>query len=216
MRSLWLGAAALPLSLGAQQKVDIRRAAAPEISIRLTGAFASLRILGWAKDSVAVTGTLPKAARFEAYFGNNASEPSRGAKMYVEAPNDNAAAAAGELELRVPTRARVWAKSGSAKIEADGVSGGLDLNIVGGSVRVGGEPRELNVESMDGAVSVEGSPAWVRLKTAAGDITMKGASPDAAFTTVSGTIRVSEGPLERARFESVTGSITFDGDITKA
>ena len=216
MRMVWMAAAALPWPLAAQQKVDIRRFTAPDISIRVTGAFASLRIVGWAKDSVAVTGTLPKAARFEAYFGDNVSVPAHGAKMYVEAPNDNASAAVGELELRVPLKARVWAKSGSARIEADGVTGGLDLNIVGGSVRVTGTPRELNVESMDGAVTVEGSPSWVRLKTAAGDITMKGASPDAAFTTVSGTIRVSDGPLERARFESVTGSITFAGDIAKA
>jgi DUF4097 and DUF4098 domain-containing protein YvlB len=135
--------------------------------------------------------------------------------MYVEAPNEDVAAAAGALELRVPTRARVWAKSGSAKIEVEGVTGGLDLNVVGGSVQVGGTPRELNVESMDGAVTVDGSPGWVRLKTAAGDITMKGASADAAFTTVSGTIRVSGGPLDRARFESVTGAITFDGDVAK-
>ena len=39
----------------------------------------------------------------------------------------------------------------------------------------------------------------------AGDIVMKGGSADAAFNSVSGTIRVTDGPLERARFESVTG-----------
>jgi hypothetical protein len=211
--------AALPVlgvhPAAAQQKVDVRRAVAPDISIRVTGSFAALRIVGWAKDSVVVTGSLPKAARFEAYFGGSGAEPARGAKMYVEAPNEDVSAASGELELRVPARARVWAKSGSAKIEAEGVTGGLDLNIVGGSVRVLGSPRELNVESMDGSVTVEGSPGWVRLKTAAGDIAMQGGSPDAAFNTVSGTIRVSGGPVDRARFESVTGAITFDGAVEK-
>jgi hypothetical protein len=204
-----------PPTAGAQQKVDVRRAVAPDISIRIMGSFAVLRVVGWAKDSVVVTGSLPKAARFEANFGGSGSEPARGAKMYVESPNEDVALAAGELELRVPARARVWAKSGSAKSEVDGVTGGLDLNTVGGSVQVGGAPRELNVESMDGAIAVDGSPGWVRLKTAAGDITMKGGSPDAAFNTVSGTIRVSGGPLDRARFESVTGAITFDGEVAK-
>ena len=217
MRYAWLvaAAAALPFSVtSAQQKVDIRRAAAPDIGIRIAGAFGALRIVGWNKDSVTVTGTLPKEVRFEAYFGSG-TQPSRGAKMFVEAPNDQAAPGPAMLELHVPVKARVWAKSGSAEITVDSVTGGLDLNIVGGSIRVTGAPRELNVESMDGSITVDGSPEWVRLKTAAGDIAMTGGSPDAAFTSVSGAVRVSDGTLERARFETVTGAITFAGEVAR-
>ena len=35
------------------------------------------------------------------------------------------------------------------------VTGGLDVNIVGGSITVRGSPRELRAESMDGAVTVD-------------------------------------------------------------
>ena len=38
----------------------------------------------------------------------------------------------GSLELFVPVGATVWAKSGSATIDVTGITGGLDLNIVGG------------------------------------------------------------------------------------
>jgi hypothetical protein len=192
--------------------VDVQRAVAPDISLRIAGSFASLRIIGWNRDSVVVTGTLPKAARFEAYFGTSTTALPRGAKMYVESPNDQSASG-GTLELHVPLKARVWAKSGTADIDVTGVTGGLDLNVVGGSVHVSASPRELNVESMDGGVTVDGSPDWVRLKTGAGDITMRGGSADAAFTTVSGTVRVNDGALERARFESVSGNIDFGSDL---
>jgi DUF4097 and DUF4098 domain-containing protein YvlB len=95
------------------------------------------------------------------------------------------------------------------------VVGGLDLNVVGGSITVSGSPRELNVESMDGTVSITGSPAWLRVKTATGDITMRGSSEDAGFTTISGTTRVSDGTFERVRIESVTGSTHYSAGLSR-
>jgi hypothetical protein len=207
-----LAALLLPPTLGAQQQVDQRRATTPDVSVRLAGQFGALRIVGWDRDSVALTGTLPKGARMEGGWGPGGSggEPVRGMKMYVELPADVSAAGA-KLELRVPKGARVWAKSGIAEIDASGVTGGLDLNIVGGSVRVAGSPREASIESMDGGITVDGSPEWLRAKTATGDITVRGGSSDAALTTVSGTIRVGDGRFERARVESVTGAVVFAG-----
>ncbi|MFN8580016.1 MAG: DUF4097 family beta strand repeat-containing protein [Gemmatimonadaceae bacterium] len=198
----------------AQQKVDIRRAAAPDISIRVQGSFAALRVTGWSTDSVVVTGTLPKGYRVEGGFGGAEGAPSKGGKLFVEGPT-SMGPSGGSLDVRLPAGARLWAKAANATIEVTGMTGGLDLNVVGGSVRVTGTPSELSVESMDGNVTVNGSPSWVRLKTAAGDIEMRGTSGDAAFTTVSGNIRVRGGTLDRARFESVTGGIEFSGDVVK-
>ncbi len=193
----------------AQRTVEIRRAVTPTASVRISGAFAELNIHGWKKDSVAITGTIPSDARFDGGFVTSAT-PSTGAKYYMETATG---VPSGKLDLYVPSGARVWAKSGSAKIDVEGVTGGLDLNIIGGSVQVTGGPHELTVESMDGSVSVEGSPSWARLKTATGDIAFSGNSDDAGLTTVSGAIRVLPGRFERARIESVTGAVEFAGDV---
>jgi DUF4097 and DUF4098 domain-containing protein YvlB len=109
----------------------------------------------------------------------------------------------------------VWVKAGSADIDASGITGGLDLNIVGGSVRVSGAPRELLVESMDGSVTVDGSPEFARLKTATGDIVVRGGAEDLSGMTVSGGIRASDGTIQRGRFESVTGPIIFAADLAR-
>jgi len=146
----------------------------------------------------------------DASRGGQPGQPAPGMKVYVEVPRTPAPDA--RLELRVPARARVWAKSGSVEVDVTGLTGGLDLNIVGGSVRVACSPAELQVESMDGSVTIEGSPGWLRAKTATGDIVMRGGSEDAAFSTVSGAMRVGEGRFERAKFTSVTGAIVFAGD----
>jgi DUF4097 and DUF4098 domain-containing protein YvlB len=136
----------------------------------------------------------------------------RAAKFFIDSPSDNYAAGAA-LEVRVPAQARVWAKSGSGTIEVSGVTGGLDLNIVGGSVTVSSSPRELSIESMDGAVHVLAGAAWLRVKTATGDIDVRGGSEDAGLSSVSGTVRVSDGRYERGKFETVTGDVIYQGDV---
>jgi DUF4097 and DUF4098 domain-containing protein YvlB len=136
-------------------------------------------------------------------------------KMYVEVP-DERMAREGRLVLRVPKGARVWLKTGSADIDVAGVVGGLDLNVVGGSIAVHGNPRELRAESMDGNVLIDGSPAWLRAKTATGDITMTGGGEDLGASTISGAIRSRGGPVERMKLESTTGAIHFANDPARA
>ena len=200
---------------GAQQKVDIRRAASPDVSVRLSGAFVSLRISAWPVDSIAMTGTVGAGSRFEG-GALNTQGPVQGMKFYVDGPMDPSVSS-NRFELRVPRGARVWVKTGSADIDCSGVGGGLDLNVIGGSVRVNGKPRELLVESMDGSVHFTGFADFARVKTATGNITLEGGGEDLTFTTVSGTILAANGErsLQRARFESVTGPITFTGELPR-
>ena len=207
----WFGILAAAPYAASQQVVESRRAVTATASVRISGTFAELRIRGWNKDSVVITGTVPNDAHFAGGFLAPAGGPSPGAKFFVESPTG---VPAGTLEIRVPAGARVWAKAGSATIDAEGVTGGLDLNVIGGSVHVTGSPRELTVEAMDGAITVEGAAPWARLKTASGDITLGAGSEDAAVTTVSGDIRVA-GRYERLRLSSVTGPVAFNGDIVR-
>ena len=205
---------AAPLtSAVAQQKVDIRMRAIPAVSVRLGGAISSIHVIGWDRDSVTLTGALGAGSKLQGGPMSNTGLVV-GMKFFVDAP-DESSLRVNKLELRVPALARVWIKGGSADIEASGVTGSLDLNIVGGSVRVSGNPRELIIESMDGGVTVNGSPEFARVKTATGDITLQGGGEDVTLTTVSGSIRASDGTLQRSRFESVTGPIVFAGDLAR-
>lgn len=199
----------------AQQKVDIQRSSTPTVSIRLGGALSSVKVIAWPNDSISLTGALGAGSRMDG--GPTAVRgPIAGMKFFVEAA-DEAALRGNRLELRVPRNARVWIKAGSADIDVEGVGGGLDLNIVGGSVRVNGKPRELIVESMDGSVTFTGFADYAKVKTATGNIVLEGGGEDLTLSTVSGSIRATPGErsLQRARFESVTGSITFAGDVTR-
>lgn len=219
-------ALAIPQAVFAQKGVDARKASvsptmvpierraaiARDASIRIAGAISSLRIVGWDRDSLAITGTMPAGWRFDGGVARPAVGLGRGAKFFVD-PGADVYPTGVVVEMRVPAGARVWAKSGTADMEVAGVTGGLDLNIVGGSVTVTSAPRELNIESMDGNVRVQAGAAWLRVKTATGDIDVRGGSEDAGLSSVSGTIRINDGRYERGKLETVTGDIVYAGAI---
>lgn len=205
------GALRIP-SAGAQQPVDFRRAVTPNASIRFFGAVASLRVVGWNKDSVALTGTISPKSRLDGLAGQMAPQLS-GVKLFLDDPSSNPTS---RLELFVPAGARVWAKGGSADLEATGVTGELDLNVIGGTVRVSGSPHVLNIEAMDAGITIDGSPPWLRAKTSSGDIDFNGVSEDAGLNSVSGAIRITGGQHERAKIETITGAVVFAGDVARS
>ena len=199
----------------AQVPVEKRRAVTSTASLRMMGGFGELHIIGWDKDSVAVVGKLPAGSRLEGNFGGSTRDvPASGMKMFLELPDETESAQA-KLTMYIPTHARLWVKGGSANVTATGVTGSLDINVIGGSVQVAGSPRELTIEAMDASVRVDGSPDWVRAKTATGDIVLTGGSADAALSTVSGAISLGGGKVERAKLETITGNVTFAGDLVK-
>lgn len=205
---------AFPVSLAgsaaAQERVDRRFAVARDASIRIQNMAGSVRVTAWDRDSVAVTGTVPKGGGRFYWAGGE-----RGAKLGVEEPVDAVKLPGSHLEVLVPRRSRVWIKTASADIHVTDVLGSLDLYSVTGTLRVAGEAGPVYAESMDGNVEVTAASAWVRIKTATGSVTLKLTGGDVVVTTVSGNV-VAVGPrFDRVRFESVTGDIRFEGDFDR-
>jgi len=195
----------------AQKKVDRKQALGMEAALRIVNMVGSVTVHGWDKDTVMVRGTLGAGDTF--YMGGGYT----GAKMFVESVNERDPKPT-RLEVWVPARVRLWVKTATASIDVSDVAGGLDLYVVSGTIDVTGNPRELNAEAIDGDVHITGSPSWVRAKRATGAITFQGASADAAFSTVSGPIRVDggNGIFERTKLETVTGNITFAGRLDRS
>ncbi|MFL5617356.1 MAG: DUF4097 family beta strand repeat-containing protein [Gemmatimonadaceae bacterium] len=196
---------ALAAPLHAQRKVHTAYAATPDVSVRLFASVGIVQVVGWEKDSVVVSGVVASGSQVS--LGTPGIGPTRGLKLFVESPTEQAGRE-GSLTMHVPRGARVWLKTGSADVTVSDVTGGLDVNVVGGSITVHGSPRELRAESMDGAVAIDGTPPWMRVKTATGNITLRGGE-DIGASTISGTIDARGGQTERAKLESTTGDIRF-------
>lgn len=193
-----------------QSSVNRRIPIARDASIRILNLVGSITLIGWEKDTLAVTGRLaPGAGKF--YFGGS----GRTAKLGLYDAEGVEPEARSDIEVRVPSRARVWIKAGSAEIAVSDFAGGLDLYSVSGAIRINGSPAQVYAESMEGNVEIAGSTPFARIKTASGDIKLTGTAQDVAVTTVGGTISVQDERFDRARFESVTGDITFAGPVPR-
>ncbi|HUQ98674.1 MAG TPA: DUF4097 family beta strand repeat-containing protein [Gemmatimonadaceae bacterium] len=201
------GMVALPLY--AQKKIERKLPLGMDGALRISNMVGSVIVHGWNKDTVVVRGTLAPGDQF--FMGGTYT----GAKMFVESANDRNPKPT-RLELWVPARVRLWVKTATANIDVSDVSGGLDLYVVSGTIDVSGSPGELNAEAIDGDIRVNGSPPWLRAKTATGSVTLQGGSADVALSTVSGPIKVNGGIFERAKLETVTGSISFSGRLDRS
>ncbi|MGE5091982.1 MAG: DUF4097 family beta strand repeat-containing protein [Bacillota bacterium] len=212
MRPIALPLLALALSAvpaGAQQRIDRRLAVDPHASIRIFNLAGSTRVTGWDRDSIAVTGAVPRGAG-KFFIGGAGSA----AKLGVM--SDSLGAPGAILEVSVPRGATVWVKSSSADVTLSGVEGDVDISTVSGAIRAEGTPRRLTAEAMDGNIDLTTRATITRAKTAGGSITIHGGGGDITASSVSGSIRYSGAhKVLVGRLETVTGAVTFQGTVMR-
>ena len=192
----------------AQAPIHRGRVIAPDAAVRISNLAGTVRVTGWDRDSIDVTAVIPKGGG-ELLFGGG----SGGVKMYVNPPVGEAVFPGTLVEVRVPTRARVWVKTESAEILVSGLTSSADLSSVSGRIVVTGNVAQLSAESMDGGIDVNVTSALVRLKTAGGTVVLRGEVTDASLSTVSGTATAQVTGLERGRMETVGGHLTFEAGL---
>jgi hypothetical protein len=200
---------ALPLSGTAQQPVDSRHAVNPDAYVRIyMETDGVIRISGWAKDSVAFSGTAD-----DGLPGLEFSTAKEGKAAKGGIWTDKKGKGQVDLDIQVPAGATVWVKTTAASVEIEDITGGVDVYTVSGDVRFQGEPQQLYAESMGGEVSIDGNSSSIKAKTGKGPITFRGTADDVTLKTVGGRILVNGPSLKRGYFESVTGDIVFDGAL---
>jgi len=204
-----LGALANAAPAAAQRRIDERRAIRPGGMIRIHNMVGSVRVTAWDRDTIAVTGVVRETKQEQFTLGAFGD----GAKLGIwDATGD---IGPSDFEVHVPAASSVWVKTASADVIVAGVTGGVDLYSVTGSLRIEGRPREVYAESMAGDVSVDGETRSVRVRTASGGMRLAGALLDVTATTVSGTVDIAGDRIQRGRFESVDGAVRWNGPFER-
>lgn len=198
--------AAAPVA--AQEVVESRFRVDRDAYVRVFLQHGSVRVTGWGKDSIAVTGTVDT----EGFF---AGGKDRSAKLGVWAERSGEGGGSGRLEVRVPASATLWIKTESAEVRVATVTGAVDVYSVTGTVRIAGEPRQVYAESMGGRIEIAADTPSVRAKSAGGDVAFRGRSQDLALSSVTGSVAVETVRPLRARLETVSGSIRWDGGVDR-
>jgi DUF4097 and DUF4098 domain-containing protein YvlB len=203
-----VGLLAVPAGLAAQNKVDQRRAATPDGRVSIENQAGSVKVFGWEKAEVWVTGTVAPDAALSLSGADGRT------RIQVEVEG-NPMSARSELEVHVPAASRVEIESFQAEIAVSGVTGMVKAEAVNGSITQSGAAKEVNLQSVNGAVEAAKAGGRVHVEAVNGTVTVRDATGQLEASTVSGKLVVVGGSFDRASLESVSGGVHFDGNLSK-
>jgi DUF4097 and DUF4098 domain-containing protein YvlB len=120
-----------------------------------------------------------------------------------------------DLEVELPRKSRIGARTGNGAIEAEGVEGELSLHSANGRIEVRGAPEEAYLETMNAGIAFEGERSEVVARTLNGGIELEGVSGTVEASTMSGPIRVAGDAIERAELRTMSGEIELEGSLAE-
>jgi DUF4097 and DUF4098 domain-containing protein YvlB len=205
---LLVALAAAPLAARAQTTVDQRRPAAPDGTVEIENAAGSVHVVGWDKPEIQVSGALGRRASGLEFSGG----PH---KTRIEVGVEgNPNAVKSDLEVHVPAGSRLAIEGFAASIRVEGVSGAVKAETVNGSIAMTGGSKEVDLQSVNGSVDVTSPATRVHAESVNGTVTVKDASGEVEASTVNGKLTVVGGSFQRARMESVSGDVYFEGALS--
>jgi DUF4097 and DUF4098 domain-containing protein YvlB len=172
----------------------------------------SVKVTGWSQNAVKVTGTL----------GRNVEElivERDGDKVFikVKVPKRGGRGIDSVLNINVPQNSSIDIGTVSADIDVIDVTGEQGLHTVSGDVNTEHTGADIEAESVSGDVEVTGDNAGgeVRGSSVSGDVRLFRIGGSVKVESVSGDVAVDEGSFDRANLETVTGELSFEGELRK-
>ncbi|WP_154582694.1 DUF4097 family beta strand repeat-containing protein [Xanthomonas oryzae] len=213
-RSLLVLAASCAVPAAAQTAVKQSHPLARGGRVELENIAGSIRVRGWDRDEVALTGSLGQGQRLQV------DESANRLQLEVIYPRNSRNSKGAELELRVPRGAVLQVDAVSAAVDVDQVDlARLQLKSVSGDVIAAGRAKEAQLETVSGALRSTLSSGRTTLGTVSGQLNAPtGASGAVAVESVSGDIRIAAGQVSRLRAQSVSGTtaVTVAGGWRRA
>lgn len=223
--TLGLAGAALLLALPAhaQRQVNARHDASAAGTVEVAVNSGSVRVTGWSRNEVQVTGNLSRADDRLQLEGSG-----RTVEVRVESRRGGRGGPA-HLEIRVPAGSTLEVVASSAPINISGVTGSVEAVSQGGPVTIQASSRRVEVVAHSGPVTIDGQTetldvtamsgpvrvnATVRqrasIEALSGPVDLLGSVGEAHVNAVSGPVRVGNA-AGRVEVEAVSGNVTVNG-----
>lgn len=198
-----------PLSVLAGKSVDERWDLNADASISIENIAGEIVVEGWGKNEARLTGELGSSVE---ELEISASKSSL--KINVRNRNQRNISST-DLKLMVPSGASLDVSAVSADIDiSDMDNERITASSVSGDVDVEASSQRVSIESVSGDVSFDGKTDRISAESVSGDIDLSGISGQIEATTVSGDMELQAGMIDSARFETVSGDVTVNAEIS--
>jgi DUF4097 and DUF4098 domain-containing protein YvlB len=227
IRIVTLAAMAAALLAGgeaaAQRQVNARLDAASNPTVEISLNTGSVRVVGWGRSEVQVTGSVARE-------GDRVAVEGGGRRVEVNVQGNRGRGGPANLEVRVPAGASVEVNTTAAPITVTGVNGTVEVTSQAGAVTVQGRPRSIEATAHAGAIIVDAETERVVLTALAGPVRLAGTVRNRAEVTamagaveipgavgelevnaLNGAVRVANVTGGRVEINSVSGSVSVAG-----
>ena len=206
--TLYAAAALLAASPAIRAGTPINERAAADLagSVEVSNVAGTVRVTGWDRDEVEVTGELGKGAeRLEFAVADKVTRIKviMAGKSYDGEDTD--------LQIHVPAASRLSVNTVSADIEVQGLLGAQRLQSVSADIRTAAAGEDVECKSVSGDIAVNGSfkKGLLTITTVSGDATALRVAGEVNANTVSGDITLGLGETNRSRVRSTSGDLTL-------
>lgn len=177
----------------------------------------SVKVIGWDKAEIQVTGTLGEAVEDLDFSAGERSvvkvvykDDHRHSRRHDRGLDDLMKGGA-DLTVRVPNGCRLEVEVVSADVDVSGLDGEIEVTAVSGGIDVRGACRRLSVQSVSGGIEVDGAGRRTEASTVSGSLVVRCDDADLEVETVTGDAQVDCASLRSLKANTVNGSITVSG-----
>ena len=207
-----LAALAAPAAADRPIEESLELAADGELQVEILSG--SLVVHGWDRAEVRVTGSVGDDVDDLDIGGD-------GRRAWVEVDGDHAHSRHdldADLEIWLPSTARLLVDTLSADIGVSDLAGELELGAVSGDITVSGSPSSIEAETVSGDVRLDGadsrSGTAVAVETVSGNVQLHGVGRTVEASAVSGTIEVSAvAQVHDIGLETVSGGVELEAAL---
>jgi len=201
---------ALAASVQARTDIEENRPLDPRGRVQVDNMAGSITVSGWDKAEVEIRGQLgERVEEFEI------TETGGGLRIRVHNKDNQRRLDESHLRLQVPRGASIELESISADMTVEGLENdSIILSAVSGDFGINASTGRLEVESVSGDVTFVGRAPRVTIETVSGDIDLRGVEGEVRVTTVSGDLLLQGGAVRLARFETVSGDLELNLEVS--
>lgn len=201
----------------ADKPVTFDRAMAADGEVKITNVAGSVRVVGWGRNEIKVTGTAGEDVERVEFAGD---ERRTEIKVILPKRSNCCKEGSAELVINVPKGVSLDVSTVSADIGIDSVEGQQRLNSVSGDIDYRGGARDIAVKTVSGELVLHGTGTGqgVRLdaRSVSGNVSVDGLEGELRAGSTSGDIRVTAKRLGRLEIENTSGDIIVRGALTPA
>lgn len=195
---------ALPLTIRAQDRVDTTLTLSRGGQVDIGNVSGEIRVLASERRDVRIIGSMERG-RFEL--------TASGLRIALRTRSVNNRQSSATIEVQVPVGTRVTASSVSGMVEVRGTQAEVSAKTVSGRVEIRDARDRVDAEAVSGDIELRDVQGRIDIEGVSASIMIDGAQGEVNSETVSGDTRIVRSRLRGLRAESVSGDISYEGNL---